>query len=319
MRLQVLLLLFLFSVIHLHAQNVISFENFDLPQDSFLNGSDFSGGFTSGDIFLPNSYNPDFNSWANWAISTTTDTTTRGFTNQFSAITGEGFESSTYAIANAFTPVTIKVTEPLLQVDELYITNATYAYWSMTEGDGFAKKFGGIDGSDPDFFLLTIHAFINGERLANSVDFYLADYRFDDPEDDYIIDEWTRLDLSSFGQVDSLQFTLSSSDNGNYGMNTPASFCMDHISMSSLLSSLTDVGLVDQIQVYPNPTADVLQVDWEKISGQAFIFDATGRLVRQVTLQQGNNELPVHNLKNGVYYLELTDQKGRWRSTFIKQ
>jgi len=83
---------------------VITFENFELPVDTFLNGSDLSGGFASGAVFLPNTYTitPDFESWSGWAISTETDTVTPGFLNQYSASTGGGMDSSlAYAVTFA--------------------------------------------------------------------------------------------------------------------------------------------------------------------------------------------------------------------------
>ena len=41
--------------------------------------------------------------------------------------------------------------------------------------------------------------------------------------------EWTRYDLSDFGFVKGLVIELSSSDTGQWGMNTPAYFCLDNI------------------------------------------------------------------------------------------
>ena len=84
-----LFLAFLFAVT-LNAQEVVDFENFDLPVGESLNGSDGSGGFTSGSLFFPNSYNPDFQSWSNWGISAQTDTITPGFMNDLSSIAGTG-------------------------------------------------------------------------------------------------------------------------------------------------------------------------------------------------------------------------------------
>jgi len=42
---QTVTLLFLFSTFILMAQTIADFENFDVPVDSFSNGSDGSGGF----------------------------------------------------------------------------------------------------------------------------------------------------------------------------------------------------------------------------------------------------------------------------------
>jgi len=109
-----------------------------------------------------------------------------------------------------------------------YFTNTTYAALSMRDGDGFAKKFGGATGNDADWFKLTIKGIdANAQYTTNSVDFYLADYRFADNAQDYIIDEWTWVSLAMLGPVVGLEFDLSSSDVGQWGMNTPAYFAMD--------------------------------------------------------------------------------------------
>lgn len=66
---------------------------------------------------------------------------------------------------------------------------------------------------------------VNGV-YSGIVEFYLADYRF---TDDYIIDEWTWVDLSGLGDVVGLEFYLSSSDNNAGGMKTPGYFAMDTV------------------------------------------------------------------------------------------
>jgi hypothetical protein len=42
------------------------------------------------------------------------------------------------------------------------------------------------------------------------------------------------VDLSSIGAVRTIEFTLSSSDNGDYGMNTPSYFCLDGFKYKTL-------------------------------------------------------------------------------------
>jgi len=67
MKLNFTFLTILFFATSLSAQTEVGFEEFVIPDESFLNGSDGSGGFSSGDIFLPNDFNADFNSWSGWA------------------------------------------------------------------------------------------------------------------------------------------------------------------------------------------------------------------------------------------------------------
>jgi hypothetical protein len=100
----------------------------------------------------------------------------------------------------------------------------------MLHGDDYAKKFGGETGDDPDWFLLSITGYDADVNPSGTVDFYLADYQFEDNSQDYIIDQWTWVNLSSLGEVTALEFNLSSSDNDPvWGMNTPAYFAMDSV------------------------------------------------------------------------------------------
>ena len=111
-------------------------------------------------------------------------------------------------------------------VSGAYFTNTTYAALAMLNGDSFSKKFGGASGNDAVFSKLTITGY-NRAASTGSVDFFLADYRFANNAQDYIVKDWTFVDLSRLGAVTELGFTLSSSDNGQFGMNTPAYLAMD--------------------------------------------------------------------------------------------
>jgi hypothetical protein len=123
------------------------------------------------------------------------------------------------------------------------ITNNEYAMDSMLNGDFFAKKFGGASGNDADWFKLTITGSLGGVT-GTSIEFYLADFRFSDNSQDYIITDWTFVDFSALGLVDKLDFALSSSDNDPvYGMNTPAYFAIDDIGAVPEPSSLAFVSV----------------------------------------------------------------------------
>ncbi len=308
----------------LRAQETIDFESFDIPVDSFLNGSDGSGGFTSGNVFLPNTYNPDFGNWSGWAISSATDTLTPGFTNQYSAITGSGFDDSqNYAVSYAFSPSIIRLENEMAgrTVEGLYITNCTYPYLSMRDGDSFTKKFGGVTGDDPDFFLLTIKKYLDGELSQDSVNFYLADFRFEDNGQDYIVDEWTYVDLSVLGAADSLSFSLSSSDVGEFGINTPTYFCVDNIATGTITDINDKTSLnTRQIKVYPNPTKDFIQISAESNDLlRCSIFDGNGQLVMQKLIQGEQEQMDLQSLPRGIYLLRLQGQELRAVQVLVKE
>ncbi|NBD37271.1 MAG: DUF4465 domain-containing protein, partial [Verrucomicrobia bacterium] len=119
--------------------------------------------------------------------------------------------------------------------DTMRVTNTTYAALSMRDGDAFAKQFGGADGSDPDYFRLTIEGLDGTATVTGAVEFYLADFRFADDARDTIVETWEEVDLSALGSgVAELRFSLDSSDEGEFGMNTPSYFAMDDLAFAAV-------------------------------------------------------------------------------------
>ncbi len=214
----------------------IGFEDLNLPTESFDDGAAGSGGFTSGGAFFHNTFETfdgGFTAWSGWAISSMTDTATPGFGNQFSAFTGQGAGGSdTYAVGfNAGPELDVSWIELPTGTTprSISVTNTTYAALSMRDGDAFAKQFGGADGTDPDFFSLTIHGLREDDSPVGALEVSLADYRFTDDSMDFILDEWISVDLSSLDGAAKLSFTIDSSDVGPFGINTPAYFAIDNL------------------------------------------------------------------------------------------
>lgn len=312
----------LFCAQFMLAQTIIDFEDITVPADSFLNDSGGNGGFTVGDLFLPNAIS-EF-SWAGWSISNQTDTLTPGYLNQFSTRPGIGASSSAnFAISFSANNI-LELTEAAAgkTIEGMYITNSTYAYLSILDGDDFTKKFGGVTGNDPDYFLLTIKSYRDGEVSQDSVDFYLADYRFEDNAQDYIIDDWQFVDLSILGPVDSLAFTLTSTDNSPlYGMNTPAYFCMDDVQLSNSVTSTQEVvSAPDLFEVYPNPAADFLVVkNLSPRAGFVSLYTLDGRSVLREAIQSSNQRIDVQQLAKGTYVVKLETAEKVGAQLFVKQ
>ena len=211
--------------------DIAHFEDLSLTAESYWNGSDESGGFISGSVYFKNNYDSTYGSWDGFAYSNITDTLSSGWTAQYNAITGEGQDGSdNYGIGYVgWSELPVLTLDTAGVVDGLYVTNNNYAYYSMLDGDAYAKKFGGSGGDDEDWFLLNIIGKDIGGAVSGTVDFYLADYRFADNSEDYIVNEWEYVELSSLGAVKSIEFSLSSSDVGDFGMNTPAYFVLDTV------------------------------------------------------------------------------------------
>jgi hypothetical protein len=222
------LLFFLFTQVQLNAQKVASFEDLNLKSESWLNGSDGLGGYNSNGFTIKNQYNKQWGSWSGFAVSNRTDTKTRGYANQYSSIAGTGANGTkTYSVCYVSGVSEITFNESV--IEGLSITNSTYAYWSMKEGDAFSKKFGGVTGTDPDWFKVTIEGHTAKGDTTEGIEVWLADYRAKDSENDYVVNQWQWVDLSGLGKISKLTFKLSSSDTGAWGMNTPAYFCIDQL------------------------------------------------------------------------------------------
>jgi hypothetical protein len=282
----------------------------DLQLDStnaYWNGSDLSGGFQSGSAYFYNSYNADWGSWAGFAYTNMTDDTTAGWGNQYSAITASGVNgSSNYAVSYAGGGSSVKLTGDLAgtTLKGVFVTNSTYAALSMQEGDAYAKKFGGADGTDPDWFLLTIKGYAQGV-YTDSVNFYLADFRSDDPKQDYILKSWAWVDLHGLGTVDSLTFELHSSDVGDYGMNTPAYFCMDNL--NDITNGIEPISVSNKTlnwKVFPNPTSEFIHVQGVK-DASIRVFDLNGREVYRTISPANAQKINLSAYPKGLYLIQV--------------
>ena len=238
---KVLLALLLLFPLQSRAQTKASFEDLQLDPFSYWNGKtstygDYTNFLEDSNFIFRNRFSRNdygfglYDAWSGFAYSRSQDDSTAGFENQYGAITAGGaFDSENYGILYLmYGSDTLWLKEPAM-LDSVFLTNGTYPYLAMRDGDMFSKKFGGESGDDPDWFLLSITGLRNNE-VTDTVEFYLADYRDSNNENDYIVDEWTKVDLSVLDTVDRLKMSLSSSDVGDFGMNTPAYFCMDNLS-----------------------------------------------------------------------------------------
>ncbi len=270
---------FQFSIVNARGDVVIDFEeltNFTATgatgsyYDGYSDAANTSGWTSRGASFNTGSFGPG------WSYSNVNAPTTSGYGNQWSSFTGTGVGGfGNYALGTGYVDVTSVGGAPPfnpLDVNDLallptinlpsgmrpnavQVSNATVAAFILRDGNQFAKKFGGPTGNDPDFFKLSIFG-INAfnQAIGNEVEFYLADYRFTDNTLDYITNQWNTLDLTPLANATSLHFNISSSDVGNFGMNSPAFFAIDNLSLiavpepSSLALVLSGLALTWKIR-----------------------------------------------------------------------
>lgn len=106
-----------------------------------------------------------------------------------------------------------------VQPVKMTITNTAWAYWAMKNGSAFSAAFGAADWQ-----LLTIHG-IAPDKTETTVEVYLA-------RNGEILNKWKEVDLTGLGTVTAVYFTFASSDSGQWGMNTPAYFALQSMTIN---------------------------------------------------------------------------------------
>jgi len=253
------------------ALDIATFEDITVPAEGHMSISteedDDRTEFTSGDFEFKTGCVHDWSYWYWFGYANQTDTKYETLDDQWKNVVGGGYDgSSNYGVAyaaafNGPCYVTVLNYGSGIEIPGFYITNSSYAHSSMSNGDGFAKKFG-----KGDWFKLTITGYDANDVETGTKEYYLADLR--DADKAYIINDWRYVDLSSLGKVKKLGFELSSTDNGSSGMNTPAYFCFDNFG-------------AEGTEVLPEKNVDVTPTGINEVSSEATgatsVFDLQGR------------------------------------------
>jgi len=307
---------------------VADFEDLNLPVDSFYvdsTGADFMSNYST--FVYDWTQSPWGDYWSGgFAYSTMRDSVTSGYGNLYSAKTAIGNNNSfTYLVGQNGAKINIPPMAIRSLINSCYITNSTYAYNSMRDGDLFAKKFGGATGNDPDWFKLTIKGSTFGFMQPDSIEFYLADFRFSDNSQDYILKTWEFVDITPLGYVDTLYFNLSSSDVGSFGMNTPAFFCMDDFSTPEQSGINENANSKINISIFPTPVNDKVTIQLESKTNENGIVIVKNSLGQQISASEiqlipGDNKLSADYsyLSAGIYFLSIETKSSINTIKFVK-
>jgi Domain of unknown function (DUF4465)/Secretion system C-terminal sorting domain len=303
----------------MQAQTVATFDDLILAHaDTFYTNYTYSGadvGFNDGLAHFPCVYDTSYGGfWSyGFAYSNMTDSVTSGYMNQYSARTAKGYAGSdnyvvAYGVSNS-----IKLSGPAVNhpVSGFYITNSTYAYNSMRDGDMFARKF-----HNGDWFKLVVRGYSGGALKPDSVTIYLANFLFPDTTMNYILKTWQWVNTAPLGNVDSLQYTLRSTDNGMFGMNTPAYFCIDNFTTNESSTLGVNNVQVASAKVYPNPATNMLYAELpDNAVQQVSVVDMAGNTVISMSSTAQKVGINTSTLPVGVYMLQL---KGEGRTASVK-
>lgn len=223
---------------------VISFEKQDVNKDGFWCGSttgtsktfdDGYGGTTTQYTctysetpltlttnYSISSYGNDF--WSGFAVSSRMETTFDAKTltpDQYNNIVGKAHSGNKFLVVQRpYNGESLVINEAKgAIVKGLWYVNSAYTTNSIVNGDSYS---GGPFVAD-DWLKCTI--------TGKKVDGTTATVDIDLAKGTSYVKEWTRVDLSSLGKVVELSFSFTCSRTGDFGLNTPAYFCIDDVEL----------------------------------------------------------------------------------------
>ena len=287
-----------------------SFDDVTLGSNGYWTGEEGENEMFSGGWIFTNYYSQAYSFWGGFTASNHTDLTQTGMDAQYTAITAGGYNGSAqYGVAYTYGAQTdVYASDGQAHtVTGCYVTNNLWAYQSVVNGDASSTPFGGTSGNDPDWFKLTATGKNASGQTIGTLDFYLADYRFANNDEDYVIDTWEWFDLSPLGAVHTISFSLSSTKGNAYGMLTPAYFCIDDFNGEAPLPPTPPQGIDENenvaISIYPNPAHDFIIVGANNDSSvqRIDIYDVTGQLI----LTSTETEINISGLMPGVYFIRI--------------
>lgn len=106
-------------------------------------------------------------------------------------------------------------------IDHMYVTNISYGLNSLVYGDGFNQPAG-----ETTWIKILATGYDGNDEETGAAEFYLY-------KDGKAVNEWSKFDLSSLGEVVKVVFNIFGSEDmtGAYGLNFPAYFAYDDIAV----------------------------------------------------------------------------------------
>jgi len=215
MRRVLILLVLLFSTSVQAAQTVVSFDTLVPNSGEYVEDRSASD---EAATFL-NTYYESWGSyyWAGFAFSTVSNVVDGTYPNQYAAAQAH---PNAYAVGyddGGYHPAPEILLDLPAAPQSIRLNNTTYTAAILRDGNAYARAF-----TNGDFFVLTLTARdIDGAVLAVT-NHALADFR---DGESFIQTNWSELDLSWMPpEVVSIVGTLVTTDNGDWGANTPMYF-----------------------------------------------------------------------------------------------
>ena len=69
--------------------------------------------------------------------------------------------------------------------------------------------------------------------------------------------------------------------------------------------------MLKNIQIFPNPTSDKLNIHLDLIMNKVTVYSVTGQLIENININTTNYQLDVSEYDPGIYMIQIETEKGR--------
>ena len=223
-----------------------TFENLYLDEESYWWGTDQRGSFVSGSYLFDNTNLPSYSYWSEFAYANRTATGFQSlFPDQFNNAVGGGHGGSeNYVVAYPYSGSIHVLNKEADVLRGFYVTNDAWTVDAILNGDGMTP--GAFRTGD---YLKLIITGTHTDGTTSSTEYYLADYRDAEETEHYYIDTWQWVDLRTLGEVSTVQFKLDGNRGNQYGLTTPAYFCIDDFNGEREVKDAGTVVIEDELDL----------------------------------------------------------------------
>jgi hypothetical protein len=194
--------------------------------------------------------------------------------------------------------------------DGVLISGESGSSLTMTESGYYSvyvqNEFGCSSTSEPYLYCAPVEIFWNAASDQLSV------------ADTYESYQWFYNGVLLQGAI---TYYLINPSNGVYAVQVTNSYdCSLTSDVITVNVGVEEIALEDQLNIYPNPVTDVLNVQWNNTTESATlsIRDLSGRLVLSERVANGNAVLDLSTLSSGNYILELQTGQSTLRKQVVK-
>lgn len=185
-------------------------------------------------------------------------------------------------------------TDENYEVIGAYFNLNSYAYYSIQNGDGVARAF-----NNGDSFNLLVHG-VAPDETEKVVEVPLSSFANGDLT---INHGWKYVDLSELGVVNQIWFSMTSTDVGAWGVNTPTYFCMDKLMVRPAKEGSIASAYRNSSIKYDRQTKIVTLADDESF---AMVYDMLGNCVMS---SSDHRQFSLEGLGAGIYIVKSGNDK----------